>query len=168
MATRSQRERRMQRCTDEWGKGGNSNFSFSHFPSYSPGAWQDGRSDERWTAPARRFFGPGVSPPAMPPFTSCVLCTSCKWCAWSAVSCSVCLHVHRSVLFCCADGRAVTQRASGSESAESGALDWPQALVCFRRLVVWPPCPLLGCRSLSAAHPGSALGLGLQVVCRGQ
>ena len=73
-ATRRQgaRERRMRGrpSTDEWGA---SNFGFSHFPTYSPGAWQDGRSDERWAAPARRFFGPGVSPG---PAAVHILCTS--------------------------------------------------------------------------------------------
>lgn len=34
------------------------NFCFSHFPAFSPGAWQDGRSDDRWIAPAYRFLGP--------------------------------------------------------------------------------------------------------------
>jgi hypothetical protein len=35
------------------------NFGFSFFPSFSPGGWQDVRSDVRWQAPACRFFGPG-------------------------------------------------------------------------------------------------------------
>jgi len=73
-------------------------FAFAHFPSYSPGAWQDGRSDERWTAPPRRFFGPGVSLPAPPllavpgislrclsqSFSPCCL-QSCRAVSWKAV-----------------------------------------------------------------------------------
>jgi hypothetical protein len=101
-----------------------------------------------------------VCPLALLPSTSCVHLVILRMVR------SVCCVVQWA--FCCADGRTVTQQGSGSESAESGALDWAQALVCFRRLVVWPPRPLLGCGPFSAAHPGSALRLGLQVFCRRQ
>ena len=82
------------------------NFAFAHFPSYLPGAWQDGRSDERWTAPPRRFFGPGAPCPRVSPSCrillsvcsselsqSVALCCpqSCRAVSWLAVAARACV-----------------------------------------------------------------------------